>query len=267
MSLIAIYRDKKNHQIQALILSAAVFSALLLCACASVKPQGEQEEKIAEATRQIGEAYMRQGDYTSALRELINAKEQNPEDPIVYNDLGLCYMARDHMVDAIANFKKAITLKPSYAPARNNLGTAFLAVGEYDNAIEVFKEITQDVLYATPHFPLSNLGTAYFHKGDYENALHYYKEALKIQPDFVNALAGTGRTYLMMNQPRLAIRYLEQATKLAPKAADVYFYLAEAQLMIGSTEQARASYLTVIDLAPRESELAVKARQRLGLVQ
>jgi tetratricopeptide (TPR) repeat protein len=176
-------------------------------------------------------------------------------------------MAKKRMPDAISHLKKAVALKPSYAPARNNLGTAYLAIEEYDAAIAVFKEITKDVLYATPHYPLANLGTAYYHKGDYKTALSYYKEALNIQPDFVNALAGIGRCYLAMNQPRLALRYLEQAVRQSPKAADIHYALAEAYLMIGNTEQARASYLTVVDLAPQESELAIKAKQRLGMVR
>ncbi len=258
-------RNTKEKSLGLLHMSAiALLAAAFLSACAGT--QARQDEQVAEAKREIGEAYMRQGDYTAALRELIAAEKLNPQDPIVHNDLGLCYMAKNRMPDAISHFKKAVSLKPSYAPARNNLGTAYLSIKEYDAAIEVFKEITKDVLYATPHYPLANLGTAYFHKGDYKTALGYYKEALNIQPDFVNALAGTGRTYLALNQPRLALRYLEQAVKQAPKAADIHFWLAESNLMIGNMEQARASYLTVIDLAPQDSEWAIKAKQRLGMV-
>ena len=166
-----------------------LLSAVVLSACAGSQSRVEVEKKAA-ATRTIGEAYMRQGNYPAALRELLNAQELNPEDHIVYNDLGLCYMAKKMMTEAIAHFKKAIALKPSYAPARNNLGSAYMVLKEYDAAIEVFKEITKDALYATPHYPLANLGTAYFYKGDYQTALDYYKKALDLQPDFAIALTG-----------------------------------------------------------------------------
>ena len=223
--------------------------------------------ELADATREIGEAYMRQGDYTAALRELIKAEKLNPENPFTHNDLGLCYMAKKRIPDAIAHFKKAVALKPSYAPARNNLGSAYLSIEEWDAAIEVFKEISKDVLYATPHYPLSNLGLAYYNKGDYKTALNYYKEALKIQPNFVVAQRGVGRTYLAMNQPRLALRYLESAVTQAPQAAEIHFELAEAYLLVGRIEQARASYLTVIDLSPQESSLTQQARQRLEAIR
>jgi len=233
-----------------------------LWACGGQDPQ--HNKQIAEATREIGEAYMRQGDYTSAMRELMKAKDLNPEDPFIYNDLGLCYMAKKHLPDAIANFKKSIALKGSYTPARNNLGAAYLEAREWDAAIATFKEITKDALYATPQYPLSNLGLAYYRKGDLRTALEYYKQALKIQPDFVTALFGTGRTYLAMNQGRLALRYLERAVQLAPEVADIHFSLAEAYLLTGQFAQARASYETVISLEPQDSELSIKAQQRVG---
>lgn len=236
---------------------------LLNCAGSSA----QHDRKLAEATREIGEAYMRQGDYTAALRELIKAEKLNPEDPLVHNSMGLCYMAKKRMPDAIAHFKKAVALKPSYAPARNNLGSAYLAVQQWDAAIDVFKEISKDVLYATPHYPMANLGLAYYNKGEYRTALNYYKEALKIEPNFVVALRGVGRTYLAVNQGRLALRYLEAAVKQAPSAPEIHFDLAEAYLLVGNIEQARASYLTVVDMAPPESALAQHARKRLDSLQ
>ncbi|MBI5552531.1 MAG: tetratricopeptide repeat protein [Desulfobacterales bacterium] len=239
------------------ILLLTVFSS-----CAGQQTQRNTE--LGAATREIGEAYMHQGDYTSALRELIKAEQLNPDDHFVHNDLGLVYMSKKMMPEAISHFKKAIELKPSYTPARNNLGSAYLAVEEWDLAIATFKEITKDALYATPQYPLSNLGYAYFNKKDYNTALNYYREALKLQPDLVNALVGSGRTYLAMNQGRQAQRALERAVQLSPKTPEIHYYLAEAYLATGQTAQARASFETVIDLAPQESDLALKAKQRLG---
>jgi Tfp pilus assembly protein PilF len=244
-----------------------VFCLGMVVSCAGPSHQRSQKIALAEATREIGEAYIRQGDYTAALRELIKAEKLNPEDHLVHNSIGWCYMAKKHMPEAIAHFKKAVALKPTYAPARNNLGSAYLSVQKWDAAIEVFKEITKDVLYATPHYPMANLGLAYYHKRDYREALKYYKEALKIQPDFVVALRGVGRTYLAMNQGRLALRYLESAVKKAPSAPEIHFDLAETYVLLGNIDQARASYFTVIDMAPQESVLAQDARQRLDQLQ
>jgi len=242
-----------------------LLTTLSIGACAGQSAQ--ENSRLAESKRNIGEAYMRQGDYTSALRELLAAEKMNPDDAFTQHDLGLCYREKNLMVDALAHLNKAVSLKPSYTPARNSLGRVYLEVGELDKAIAIFKEITKDALYATPHFPLANLGLAYYKKGDYATALEYYHKALKLEPNFVFALHGLGSTYLAMNKGRLALGYLEKALQLAPKVAEIHFEYAEANLLVGRTAQARISYENAIDLAGPESDVTAKARQRLNSIR
>jgi type IV pilus assembly protein PilF len=245
-----------------LVLLATV---LFCCACASQGAQ--QNQRLADSKRTIGEAYMRQGDYTSALRELTEAEKLDPDDAFTQHDLGLCFREKHRMDEALAHLNKAVSLKPSYTPARNSLGRVYLEVGQIDKAIAIFKEISKDALYATPHFPLANLGLAYYKKGDYTTALEYYHKALKLEPNFVFALHGVGATYLAMKNGRLALEYLGRALKLAPKVAQIHFEYAEANLLMGNTAQARISYENAIDMASPESEVAAKARQRLRSMQ
>ena len=239
--------------------------ALLMVSCAA--QDSTHNTRMASAKRDIGEAYMRQGDYTAALRELLDAEKLNPEDHLVQNDLGICYMNKKRMADAITHFKKAVAIKSNYAPARNNLGTAYLALKEWDTAIEIFQGISKDALYGTPHYPLSNIGLAYYHKGEYKTALRYYKEALKIKDNFVNALKGAGRSYLALNDGRMALKYLTRAVKIAPKVPELHYELAEANLLVGRTRQAIVSYESAIELAMPESDIAEKARKRLRSIR
>ncbi len=116
----------------------------------------------------------------------------NPEDPFLQNDLGLVYMAKNSLENAENHFKKAIDIKPDYAPAKNtNLGVVYLAQEKW--AIAVFKELTGDLLYATPHYPLTNLGWAYYNKQQYEIE-KYYREAIGYDANYSPALRGLGRT-------------------------------------------------------------------------
>ena len=240
---------------------ALLLTILSMGACAT---QSSQENlRVAESKRNIGEAYMRQGDYTSALRELLEAEKMDPDNAFTQHDLGLCYRSKNRMQDAITHLNRAVALKPSYTPARNSLGRVYLEVGELDKAIAIFKEITKDALYATPHYALANLGLAYYKKGQYPTALEYYHQALKLEPNFVFALHGLGSTYLAMNKGRPALIYLEKALQLAPKVAEIHLEYAEANLVLGRTVQAKAAYENAIALAAPESDVANKARQRL----
>lgn len=233
-----------------------------LLACGGQKAQ--RTRNLAKAARGIGEAYMRQGDYTAALAKLLEAERLTPKDPIVHHDLGLCYRAKERMPEALSHLEKAVALRPNYSVARNTLGRVYLETGQYDLAITTLKELTKDALYATPHFPLSNLGEAYFYKQDFNKTIAYYKQALKVQPDFIPALHGLGRTYVAMARGRLAISYLEKALKLSPNVAQIHMDAAEAYEQMGRLNQAKASYETVVDIAAPESSLAQRAKQRLN---
>ena len=228
-------------------------------------PSRYQKMEQAEATKSVGEAYMRQGNFTAALAELLKAQKLNPDDPYLYNDLGLCYMAKKHYDLSIRNFKKAIELKPDYAPARNNLGTAYLATQDWDAAIAAFNEITKDVLYATPHYPLTNLGLAYFHKGDYKTAERYFLKALKLQPNFVLALRNLGRTYLADGKIDQAITLFQQAVAQSPDNAMLRMDLGNAFRAIGDNQNALQAYRMVMQLAPN-TPLAEEAQKAVAAV-
>jgi len=217
-------------------------------------------KKQEKASRNLGEAYMHQGDFSSALRELLKAEDLYSKDHLLQNDLGLAYMAKGRHDLAVKHFKKAVKLKPDYAPARNNLGTAYLAKREWDKAISCFKKIIDDILYATPHYPLSNLGWAYYNKKEYELAEKYYSDALKLEPNFIIALQGLGRNYMAMGRISDAVAILEKAVKKYPRSAASYFYLARAYSLSGEYKKTISAYNKAIEIVP-DSPLAIEAQK------
>lgn len=226
--------------------SAAMVAGLLsvfgvLAACTHVGPSPADEQQ-AEAARNLGEAYMAQGEYTKALRELLKAEHLNPSDPYVHNDLGLVYLAKGYPEKAVSHFKQALELRPEYSPARNNLGTAYITLEEWDKAIACFTDVADDLLYATPYYPLTNLGYVYLQKGDYRRAEKYYREALELEYDFPKALHGLGQVYLATGDYARAIEKLERAAEKAPKAAAIYMDLGRAYVKNHEYHKALSAY-------------------------
>ncbi|MFP4194830.1 MAG: tetratricopeptide repeat protein [Desulfobacterales bacterium] len=206
---------------------AVVGMLLFLGACAGSKGPSP-EEKRGEASRNLGEAHMAEGNYTKALRELLKAEKMNPDDPYLHNDLGLTYLAKEDKDKAVEHFKKAIELNEEYSAALNNLGSAYVAQEKWDKAIECFEKVAEDLLYMTPHYPLSNLGYVYYRLEEYHKAEKYYLEALEMKRDYPRALHGLGRVYLATGNIKKAIRKLEQTVDEAPDAAAYYMDLARA---------------------------------------
>lgn len=234
---------------------------ILSCATANMEVQKQR----GEALRNLGEEYYRQGDYTSALRELLKAETLYPDDPFLHNDLGLTYRAKKSLDLAVKHFRKALDIKPDYAPAKNNLGAVYLDKKEWDTAIKYFKEVSENMLYATPHIALANLGWAYYNKKEYKLSETYYLKALDLKPKFINAQRGLGLVYIAMGRIGEAKEILEGAVKNYPKFALLYDDLAKVYVLSHEYEKALNSYHKVMELAPgsamaREAE---KAAQRI----
>jgi len=199
---------------------------LALAACASGDRALKKER--SKASRDLGEAYMSQKAYTRALREFLKAEQLYAKDPFLQNDLGLAYMAKKQYDKAISHFKYALELKPDFSPARNNLGAAHMEKENWEAAIECFKAVKDDLLYATPHFPLTNLGFIAFHRGNYNQAVSYYQEALDLMPGFPKALHGLGQLYMETGKYDKAVKVLEKAVDKAPEEARIHLELGKA---------------------------------------
>lgn len=99
-------------------------------------------------------------------------------------------------------------------------------------ASEVFLRLTQD--YPELSEPYNNLGILQFQAGDYLSAKSSFESALKVQPDFANAMENLGDTYLLLSRSTLA-----QAKELAPqsKSANYKIELINQMLIEWSKNQ------------------------------
>jgi type IV pilus assembly protein PilF len=187
--------------------------AVLILIFASCAQDRAALKKRADASKELGLAYMMQEKYIFALEYFLKAEKLNPKDPYIQNNLGLVYMIKKRPDNALEHFKKAYALKPDFMPALNNLGSAYLALKKWNDAIACFKRVYSDILYATPHYPLSNIGRAYYNKKEYMLAEKYYLKSLKVMPDFQTSLYGLFEVYIQT-------REYEQAKTLFKKIID-----------------------------------------------
>mgnify|MGYP000505947656 CR=1 FL=1 len=243
------------------VLAMIVF-CVISCATTDIKVQKQREE----ALRNLGEAYYKQGDYTLALKQFLEAEKIYPDDPFLQNDLGLTYKAKKRLDLAVKHFKRALEIKPDYAPAINNLGTVYLEKKEWDTAIKYFKEVTENMLYATPQLSLANLGWAYYNKKEFGLSETYYRKALDLDPKFINALRGLGLTYIAMGRIDEGVEILERAVKNYPKFALLYDDLAKAYMLSYDYDKALDAYQKVIELAPGSS-IATEAEKAVDKIQ
>ena len=186
---------------------------------------------------------------------------------IIISFLSLWTWQRNHVwTDNLALWSDVVAKSPNSERAHNNLGTVYLATKNWQAAIETFKSLEGNLLYATPHFPLSNLGFAYYNLGEYRTAAMYYQRALDIEPNFPTALRGLGRTYIAMVRIPEAVSVLEKAVREAPGWPELYLDMGMAYRMAGEYTKALLAFNRVLELAP-DSDAAEQALEEIKKMQ
>lgn len=110
----------------------------------------------------------------------------------IHNKRGADYYHQDMYNEAMAEFQKAIMIKPDYAEAHNNLGVIYRIKGLYDNAIDEFKMAVR----FKPKFAIAyyNLARAYSQKNNQPKSIEALKRAIHLNDKFID-LAGAEKAF------------------------------------------------------------------------
>ncbi len=71
---------------------------------------------------------------------MLKGIEINPEHPLMYNNLGSCYLALNKINDAQEAFKTSVKLNPTNATSMYNLATSYQLQQKHTEAFEYFKK-------------------------------------------------------------------------------------------------------------------------------
>lgn len=69
-----------------------------------------------------------------ALKVLEEAGAATPDDPFIWNSIGVCHSKADRPFEALKAFNTALELSPTFAHAHNGAGLALSALGDLENA-------------------------------------------------------------------------------------------------------------------------------------
>ena len=185
-------------------------------------------------------------EYDRALEYMKTAKEEEPKDSYVLEDLFFLYLKTKTIEGSITVAKEMLELAknkykedphhPDIAASYNNLGNAYMNKGEYEQAINYHQQTLAIMLKAyeqSPNHPsisgsYNNLGLAYADKGEYEQAINYYQQALEMRLktyekspkhlDIAICYNNLGLAYLYKGEYEQAINYHQKAVEIMLKA-------------------------------------------------
>ena len=214
---------------------------------AQASSPGEQNVE-ADKLYNEGNSLFRAGNYAGAI-DKYKAALAIAKDYKYYYQLGVSYKNSRQNDMAIASLMSSVQEKADFAAGHHALGGAFQTKGDYDKAIESFK---QAVKYNPSYAPSKRgIEEAYAGKiqeladaGKYEEAATMADEALGSYKDNAKLNLLAARVYNRLEQPEKAIAAAEEALKLKTRGGKgpEYFEIGMGYKKLKNWPEARKAF-------------------------
>ncbi len=188
-----------------------------------------------------------------------NVLAKYPQSHVAHANLGNAYRRKGEYDLAIESFKQALALQP-HSRTYANLGAVYRALGRIDEAkAEYDKALASNEQSKEAHF---GLGIVHLVAGELDEAEAEYLRALEIDPHYEEARVNLGSLYLRKGDRAKAIAAYLQALETNPYFADGHYNLGVLYAQAGQTEEAMHSYANAISIDPKN----IAARLNYGVL-
>jgi tetratricopeptide (TPR) repeat protein len=146
-------------------------------------------------------------------------------------------------------FAQAPAQAPKTPLSVETRGDILMARKMYREAIDVFREDTSK----NPVIA-NKIGIAYHQLQQLDNARKYYQQAIRLKPDYAEAINNLGTVYYATKSFGKAIGYYKKALKYSPNSASIYSNLGTAYFARKKYKEAMETYQTALKLDPNVFE-------------
>ncbi len=167
--------------------------------------------------------------------------EAFPNDERAHNAMAAYHFGRQEYDSAIAEYRAAIAIDPTYAPPYNQLGYALRSIGDYAGAEEAFVRYTE--LIPDQPNPYDSYAELLMKTGRFDDSISQYQKALEINPNFVASYVGIANNQMLMGETEAArstLARLEGAARNDGERRQACTWSAASYLYDGEFDQALA---------------------------
>ena len=182
-----------------------------------------------------GEKHYENGDVSSAKSNFLKASSLAPEDPQIFNRLGMLEMSRNSPDSARVFYEKACTLAPEVARYHMRLGDSLQRLSRYEDAIAAYASSLELEPRNAPAW--NNRGFANFNINRWNEALRCYDESIKSDSTYAVAWYNYGYTLQLSGRLNDSKDYYQRAVDLDPSDKIAWNNLANVHYNQGLYER------------------------------
>ncbi len=203
-------------------------------------PSVAHDTPAADEYEQLGDTYVRQGNWTLALLQYDHVLKSAPRHARVRHKKYLLFLANGLHADAVAGFRALVREQPHDPHAWEGLGRSLLQAGQEAQAEEALRRAVQENARLWRAHAL--LGVLYDLRQEHGRAVAAYRIALELKPDRLDVRNNLGHAYYLMGDYRKAIEEYTFAKKRGYSEATIHNNLGLALAKTGAYRDALAAF-------------------------
>jgi tetratricopeptide (TPR) repeat protein len=210
-----------------------------------IKDKSSSPDDRAQAYVNRGGVYGRRDECDKAIADYTKAIEIKPNLASAYNNRAYCYSTQDKRDLALADYNKAIELDPNDPFYYRNRASFYMEEKKYDLAIADYsKSIDID-----PKVAATYAGRAEAHKADTNLAIADYTKAIELDPKNPDYYSSRGILYHVEDNPEAAIADFTKAIGMQEEdeSGSDYWFRGQAYMDVGQYDAAIADLTKSLD--------------------
>ena len=168
------------------------------------------------------------GRYEEAIDFLENRINKFPDDPNLPAILSHCFILKDNLEQGKVYLEKAKSINPEIPSVVRNETRLLLKQKKVDQALIVAQKTNK--LFPDDIEGMGILGSCLRIKGDFDEALKYLNKAIKLDPNYAEALMHRGLISLAQEDKVNALSDLEKAHYLKPHIKQIWHLLLSLKM-------------------------------------
>lgn len=187
-----------------------------------------------------------------AVEFILKAVSVNPSNAPARCNLGNIYLNLERYQEAIESYSKALSLKPNYEEAIYSRGLAYQRLGHFDEAINDYKK----ALGLNPNHigTLTNIGNVFQLQKKYDEAIASYGKAIELNSQIAQPFNNRGNLFHEQRRFKEALADFDKALVINPNYPEALSNRANSLFSLKQYDKAIEGYNKAISLKPNYAE-------------